>query len=75
LKANPKRGERREETCQRKMGLDRLEVDRVMYVVRESVEKGRGTREKVKEPGVEAEKADASNRPSIPAFIYKRFGG
>jgi hypothetical protein len=31
--------------------------------------------EKVKEPGVEAKKADASNRPSVPAFIYKRFGG
>jgi hypothetical protein len=44
------------------MGLDRLEADRVMDVVREQAEKVRGAREKVKEPRVEAKKADASRR-------------
>ncbi len=43
------------------MVLDRLEVDRVMDVVREQ-EKVRRAREKVKEPRVEAKKADASRR-------------
>jgi hypothetical protein len=42
------------------MGLDRLEVDRVMDVVKEQVEKVRRAREKGKEPRVEAKKADAS---------------
>jgi hypothetical protein len=42
------------------MGLDRLEGDRVMDVVREQAEKVRGAREKVKEPRVEAKKVDAS---------------
>ncbi|MFO7773989.1 MAG: hypothetical protein R6V59_08695 [Dehalococcoidia bacterium] len=44
------------------MGLDRLEADRVMDAVRKQAEKVRGAREKVKEPGVEARKADASRR-------------
>jgi hypothetical protein len=42
------------------MGLDRLEADRVMDVVREQAEKVRGAREKVKGPRVEAKRTDAS---------------
>jgi hypothetical protein len=44
------------------MGLGRLEVDRVMGVVRERVEKVWREQVKVKEPRVEAKKADASRR-------------
>jgi len=43
------------------MGLDRLEVDCVMGMVREQ-EKVWRKHEKVKEPRVEAKKADASRR-------------
>jgi hypothetical protein len=42
------------------MGLDRLEEERVMDVVRAQARKVRGAREKVKEPRVEAKRADAS---------------
>jgi hypothetical protein len=44
------------------MALDRLEVDRVMDVVKEQVERVRRAREKGKEPRVEAKKVDASKR-------------
>ena len=52
------------ETCQRKMGLDRLEVDRVMGMVRER-EKVWREHKKVKGPRVEAKKADVSRRRNI----------
>jgi len=42
------------------MGQDQLEVDRVMDMVRKQAEKVRGARKKVKEPRVEAKKANAS---------------
>jgi hypothetical protein len=44
------------------MGLDQLEADRVMDVVRGVGAEVRGAREKVKEPRVEAKRADASRR-------------
>jgi len=53
------------------MGLDRLEVDHVMDVVKEQVEKVRRAREKGKEPRVEAKKADASRRQNVPAFYLQ----
>jgi len=51
------------------MGLDRLEVARVMGLVREKVEKVKRAKGKGKGPRRGARKADAS-RPRFVAFSY-----